>query len=150
MEKGAAYNYMMEKTAFNAQMLGQVADMAAGASKAGAVIAGITLSAGVLQGIYRQIQNDIRRKAIVEDLANYDPILKNVDKAKIKEWYATMMYYAPVMSADKQTAREVLTGFSRFDKVDLKTLKELADTELALAKGRSESILSKLLPQPKF
>ena len=150
MEYGPAYNYTMEKTAGIGSFLASAAaadpKQTANVLKAvgmGASAAGI--STILLKSLVNKIQNDMRRKAIIEDLATYDPILKNVDREQIKEWFATMYYYAPTMTADKNTVREILTGFARFGKIDLSTLKTLAETEEKLRKARNESPLSSLL-----
>lgn len=149
MEYGPAYNYTMEKTAG----VGKVLSVAAADPKLTANVlkaVGIGMSAAGISGtllktLINKIQNDMRRKAIIEDLATYDPILKNVDREQIKEWFATMYYYAPTMTADKNTVKEILTGFARFGKIDLSTLKTLAETEEKLRKARNESPMSSLL-----
>ena len=139
MEYGPAYNYTMEKTALNAETA------LATAKTIGTGLSMAALGTNVIKTLVNKIQNDMRRKAIIEDLATYDPILKNVDREQIKEWFATMYYYAPTMTADKNTVKEILTGFARFGKIDLSTLKTLAETEEKLRKARNESPMSSLL-----
>lgn len=53
--------------------------------------------------------------------------------------YATIYHFAPKVSLDKVAVREVLQGFARFGKVDLQTLKMLAETEKALADPQSKA-----------
>lgn len=149
MEYGSAYNYTMEKTAGIGNLLAaatadpkRTSEMMSVVGK-GLGMAGI--SAVVFKSIINKIQNDMRRKAIIEDLANYDPMLKNVDREQLKEWFATMYYYAPTMTADKNTVREILTGFARFGKVDLSTLKTLAETEEKLRKASGDSFLNSII-----
>ena len=144
MEHGSAYNYAMEKTANIGDQIAknpmQVATATLGA---------LGLGANVMKTLINKIQNDMRRKAIIEDLANYDPILKNVDREQLKEWFATMYFYAPSMTADKNTVKEVLTGFARFGKIDLPTLKTLSETEEKLRKSRSDSFIDYLISPVK-
>ena len=146
MKTGAAYEFAMEKTAF----LGLNADPTAfknAATGLSMFLGATALSANILTTIYRKISNDTRRKAIIEDLASNDIMLKEVDKDQLKEWYATMYYYAPTMTADKATVREVLQMFARFGKIDVKTLQLLTDTEDKLNKMKSDSFVTKLLPK---
>lgn len=53
------------------------------------------------------------------------------------EWYATIVHFAPTVSLDKNAVREILQGFARFGRVDLQTLKLLADTEKSMASDNS-------------
>lgn len=144
MENFNAYTYTMAKTANIASAVGNflarpdVSNGVKTVSTGLATAAGITaLSANLLSTIYNKIRNDTRRKAIIEDLAKSDPVLKEVDTNELQEWFGTMYYYAPTLTADKSTVREVLTGFARFGRIDLQTLKMLAETEEKLAKLKS-------------
>lgn len=92
-----------------------------------------------MKRVYDRINNDVRRKSLIEDIALTDPLLKTVDKAQLMEWYATIYHFAPKVSLDKVAVREVLQGFARFGKVDLQTLKMLAETEKALADPQSKA-----------
>ena len=142
-----AYDYAMTKTANISAMLQQAkpADVLKATSLA---VGGALLSANVLKSIYNKISNDMRRKAIIEDLASHDPMLNRVDREQLKEWYATMYYYAPTLTADKATVREVLGGFAQFGKVDLKTLQLLAETEAKMLNNQQNgSIFDRMLPK---
>lgn len=99
--------------------------------------AGIALSGLVMKKLVDKLNNDINRKALIENLAISDPVLKNVDKKQLLEWYATIYHCAPKLSLDKATVREVLTTFARFGKVDVQTLKTLAESEENIAKADS-------------
>lgn len=172
MSSNSAYDFMMEKVANLPAIVGQAAGQAAKspAATAGATsmlnkflshpqymkntalavstFAGISaLSANVLSTIYRKIDNDTRRKAVIEDLAAHDPVLSQQDSDKLKEWYATMHYYAPSLTQDKATVREILTGFARFGKVDPQTIKLLVDTEEKVNKLKNDSFVGKMLPK---
>lgn len=93
-------------------------------------IAGALISGGIILGkALNSIKNDIRRKSLLEDLHLNDPLLHEIDKAQLMEWYATIVHFAPTVSLDKNAVREVMHGFARFGRVDLQTLKMLADTE---------------------
>lgn len=107
--------------------------------------AGVILSALVLKTIYTKISNDLSRKRIIEDLSLNDPVLKSVPKKTLMEWYATMYAYAPTLTTDKQTVKEVLTNFARFGKIDLNTLKMLADTEKSLAAVNDNGVVKGLV-----
>lgn len=110
------------------------------------VLGTVGLSANIIRNIINKIQNDVRRKEIIEDLAAHDPVLSKVDKDQLKEWYATMYYYAPSMTVDKNTVREVLTGFARFGKIDIQTLKMLAETERTLFAREEQGVQSLFTP----
>lgn len=100
----------------------------------------------ILKSIYDKIQNDSRRKALLESVTSSDPVLKDVDKAKLLEWYATIYHYAPTVSLDKNSVRELLLQFARFGKVDMQTLKLLAETEKSLAEAdRNRSVWNKII-----
>lgn len=93
-------------------------------------VAGAAVTGSVVLGkVINKIKNDIRRKSLLEDLHLNDPLLHEIDKAQLMEWYATIVHFAPTVSLDKNAVREVMHGFARFGRVDLQTLKMLADTE---------------------
>ena len=103
-------------------------------------IAGALISGGIIVGkALNSIKNDIRRKSLLEDLYLNDPLLHEIDKAQLMEWYATIVHFAPTVSLDKNAVREVMHGFARFGRVDLQTLKMLADTEKSMTAGDSVS-----------
>lgn len=93
-----------------------------------------TIIAGyMLKQVIDKIKNDARKKRIIEDLSLNDPLLKEVDKQTLLQWYATMCYYAPTLANDKLTVTEILHTFARFGKIDFNTIKLLVDTEKATA-----------------
>ena len=74
-------------------------DSLASAAKAVGSIAPL-LNAGIVGGyalrqLIARLQNDTRRKAIIEDLSATDSMLKEVDRERLLEWYATIYHYAP-------------------------------------------------------
>jgi len=87
--------------------------------------------------VYNDIKNDYRRKALLKDLHDNDPVLKEVPEDTILEWYATIYNFAPRLSLDKNAVRELLQTFTRFGRVDLNTLQSIAKTEESMAKARS-------------
>lgn len=100
----------------------------------------------ILKSIYDKLQNDSRRKSLLESVTSSDPVLKDVDKAKLLEWYATIYHYAPTVSLDRNSVRELLLQFARFGKVDMQTLKLLAETEKSLVDAdRSRSVWNKII-----
>lgn len=100
----------------------------------GLSVAGAIVTGGLVIGkVINKIKNDIRRKSLLEDLRLNDPLLRDIDKAQLMEWYATIVHFAPTVSLDKNAVREILQGFARFGRVDLQTLKMLADTEKSMA-----------------
>jgi hypothetical protein len=95
------------------------------------------LALGALTGLqikqaYSKIQNDIRRKALIEDLIMHDPIIKEAPREKTLEYYATIYNIAPKISSEKPAVRELLQHFVKFGRIDLQTLKTLAETESKL------------------
>ena len=100
----------------------------------GLSVVGAIVTGGLAIGkVINKIKNDIRRKSLLEDLRLNDPLLRDIDKAQLMEWYATIVHFAPTVSLDKNAVREILQGFARFGRVDLQTLKMLADTEKSMA-----------------
>lgn len=77
----------------------------------------------------KNIKNDNTRKRLLAELQTSDPVLSQVDPDQLLEWYATIYHFAPNFSLDKAAVREVLQNFARFGRVDVNTLKMLADTE---------------------
>lgn len=103
--------------------------------------AGALISGGMLLNkMHSRLQNDMQRKSLIEDLHLNDPILKQVDKSQLIEWYATIMHFAPKFSLDKPAVREVLNSFAQYGRVDLNTLKMLAEVESSVAKASSGSM----------
>ena len=107
---------------------------------------GLSLISGfALAAKMRQLQNDTRRKAIIEDLCNTDPILKGADKKEILTYYATIYNMAPLVSLDKPTVRELLQNFIKFGRVDMQTIKTLTETEKNRAQnGRTDMGIKEL------
>ena len=87
--------------------------------------------------LINKINNDAQRKNIIMDLHLNDPVLKNIPEEQLLEWYATIYHFAPKFSLDKTSVREVLQNFARFGRVDVNTLKMLADTEKSMQQGSS-------------
>lgn len=126
----------MEKTALGFDSLKDIG----GAVKNVSNIIGLgTLGIYAANKLVSKIQNDTRRKALIEDLSRNDPILKEVDKVTLLQWYATIYHIAPQMSLDRVAVREILQQFARFGRVDLQTLKMMAETEAAIAEGSKGS-----------
>jgi hypothetical protein len=100
-----------------------------------AVKAAIAIVGGVFlfKRIVEKISNDITRKSIIEDLYLNDPIIKGLGKEQALAWYATIYHFSPTTSLDKVAVRELMQGFARVGRVDLQTLKTLAETEKSLS-----------------
>ena len=101
---------------------------------------GLTLGGVLIKKLIDNIRNDSNKKRIIEDLALNDPVLNEIDKPTLLEWYATICHYAPTLCTDKQTVSEILHNFARFGKVDMSTLKMLADTEKSLSASRDDGV----------
>ena len=64
----------------------------------GLSVAGAVVTGGVVLGkVINNIKNDIRRKSLLEDLHLNDPLLRDIDKAQLMEWYATIVHFAPTV-----------------------------------------------------
>ena len=92
----------------------------------------VTIGLSSFSTIKNKIQNDLRRKSLLEDLMQNDPIISKEDKDKVLQYYATIFHVAPHLSADKNTVRDLLRNFVTFDKVDLNSIKMLADAEKSM------------------
>jgi hypothetical protein len=119
--------------------IGQAEDFSKGLStlKTGIGLGTTLLAMGALTGMqlkqaYSRIQNDVRRKAMIEDLILNDMIIKEAPREQVLEWYATIYNIAPKVSAEKPAVRELLQHFVKFGRIDLQTLKTLAETESKL------------------
>ena len=84
-----------------------------------------------------KLQNDTRRKAIIEDLYQNDPIIKNADREEVIQYYATIMSIAPSVSLDKNIVRELMQNFVKFGRVDIQTIKTLSETERSISQSKS-------------
>lgn len=131
---GLIKRYSIEKSA------GDIKDMISIGGAAAKIGVGIVLTGAVIKQIIDKINNDANKKRIIEDIALNDPTLKSIDKKKLMEWYATINYYAPTLANDKHTVSEVLRQFAMFGKIDINTLKMLADTEKSVSATHTSSI----------
>jgi len=95
----------------------------------GAFGSGAALGTIAYDRIKRKIENEPRRRAILEDLSTNDPIISEADPEKVLQYYATIYNFAPEIALDKNTVQELLHHFIRFGRIDLQTLKTLAETE---------------------
>lgn len=153
-------NYGLQKTANAAA--GSAAQAATGFWQRAATVANnaglmskmtlSTIGAGfAIKRVIDKIRNDINKKRLLEDLALNNPVLKQVPKDTLVEWYASICLYAPRLCTDKHTVAEVLQNFARFGKVDINTLKMLAETDSKVTsslKNERESVFGalKLVP----
>lgn len=104
----------------------------------GLIVAGASLLKGGI-GYINELRNDTKRKALIEDLIKTDPVLKDVDHDQLMEWYATIYHFAPKFSLDRSAVREVLQNFARFGRLDINTIKMIADTEKSTADAKSKT-----------
>lgn len=106
-----------------------------------AKLTGGLVSTGILTGYLaqkavRDLMNRHDRKAMIEDLCMSDSIIGQADPERVKEFYATIHHIAPSISGDKNVVRELLQNFIKFDRVDLNSVKALADTHKSMTQGR--------------
>lgn len=121
-----AYKYVMNKYASWGNAMSAIKDtMIVGGMAATALMAG--------GSIVNKLNNDTRRKALIEDLARNDTILRQVPKDKLIAWYGVIYQYGPKTSLNKEVTRDLLQTFARFGRVDMPTLKTIAETEKAMA-----------------
>lgn len=139
--------FAMQKTA---GIIGNVGSQIAGGfagglddiAKAGAISAG-ALTATLLGGFGAQkvidaASNSITRKALLEDLVLNDPIISQADEDQVKQYFATIHHLAPKLSQDKNIVRELLQNFIKFGRVDLASIKALADTQKSMIQGQEK------------
>lgn len=142
------YDHVMSKTAnyvtnaFNA--LGDKNTSAALGSMGKLFAAGGLMAYGVNQ-LMTKLQNDTRRKALIDDLITNDPILKSAGKQQVMEFYLTIMQVAPSISLDRNIVKELLQNFVKFGRIDINTIKTLAEIEKTHSQTTSSSLLSKLI-----
>ena len=136
-----AYDYVMRSALEKQADVKEVLDQGLALGK----YVGPLVSGGLLlKSLYAKISNDVRRKALIEDLRLNDPMLRKVDPAQLMEWYATIYHFSPKASLDKSAVRELLRSFVTFGKVDLQTLKLLTETEKNLT-PKTKSLWSELV-----
>lgn len=98
----------------------------------------LAIGAGLaLKSFINKIQNDTRRKAIIEDLMLTDPILKDAPKDQVLSFYATLNNVAPSIAVDKNAVREMLQHWVKFGTVDIAQIKMLAETQKTIHDNQS-------------
>ncbi len=91
-------------------------------------------SAGLgMKAVINKIQNDTRRSAIIQDLIETDPVLKEADPDQVMEYYAMIYRVAPRLSLEKLAVKELLQNFIKFGRVDIQSIKMIAETEHKLS-----------------
>jgi hypothetical protein len=132
-----AYLVGLEKTAkFSSDTVNRVVEF----NRKMLPVAGMTaLASHSLRSILRKIQNDTRRKALIEDLMSHDPIIKEAPKEEVLEYYATIYNLAPTVSLEKPVVRELLQHFVKFGRIDISTIKTLTDTEGKAQRRKQQS-----------
>jgi hypothetical protein len=136
----------LTKTAGMFSQIGQTIKKDLGSKKVpeimdAAKLTGGLASTGILAGYLaskavKNLMNQHDRKALVEDLCMNDAIIRQADPERVKEFYATIHHIAPSISNDKNVVRELLQNFIKFDRVDLNSVKALADTHKSMTQGR--------------
>lgn len=96
------------------------------------------LGAGILlKNVYDRIQNDTRRKALIEDLMLTDPIISKAPKDQVMSYYATINNVAPHVAVDKNVTKNLLHHFISFGTIAPDTIKMLAETNASIDKNKS-------------
>jgi len=135
----AGLNSGVAKDAYAAAgQLGNIVGKAGiGAAKA---TVGIALGVWGAKKIIDGLMNDHTRKALLEDLLLNDIIISQADPEKVKSFYATIHHLAPKLSGDKNIVRELLQNFVKFDRVDMNSIKAMADTQKSMSNGDTSLI----------
>jgi len=113
----------------------KIDDVATAAKLSGGLAAAAVIGGWGIKKVIDKISNDYKRKALLEDLILNDPILKQEDPNRVKEYYATIYMAAPDISADKSVVRELLRTFVKFGRVDINSINLLVDTQQKYIKG---------------
>ena len=98
------------------------------AGKGAMALAGGLMVGGMLKSTFDAIKRDSKAKQVFESLS-HDPMLSKIDSGTLAEWFAAIYHYSPTAASDKATAKELMHQFSTFGKVDIQTLKTLAEIE---------------------
>ena len=93
-----------------------------------AVLTGGLLAGGLVRSTYNAIKQDNKARQVFEMLTR-DPQLSRIDPGTLAEWFAAIYHYSPTAATDRATAKELMHQFATFGKVDLQTLKTLAEIE---------------------
>ena len=110
-------------------------EVATAAKLSGGLAAAAVIGGWGINKVINKISNDFKRRALLEDLILNDPILKQEDPNRVKEYYATIYMAAPDISADKTVVRELLRTFVKFGRVDINSINLLVDTQQKYVKG---------------
>lgn len=102
-------------------------------------VGSLVMGGAAIAKAIKEVNNDVRRKRLITELHTTDPILSGLPPEQILEWYATIYHFAPHFSLDKSAVKEVLQNFARFGRVDVNTLKMLADTEKSTQQASKDS-----------
>lgn len=107
-----------------------------------AVATGVILSSYVIKSLISKVLNNAHCKAIIDDMKMNDPVLKNVDKATLLEWYATIYHFSPSYAKDKNAVRAMMLEFARHGKIDVAMLKTLTGMEKDVAASTKSNLES--------
>jgi hypothetical protein len=139
---GKGFDFAMSKTAgvwgaiqdgFSSNDLGRNMD----ATKLlGGYATSAVLGAYGMKKVIDGILNDRSRWGMLEDLMMNDGIISKAEPQRVKEFYATIHHLAPSISGDKNVVRELLQNFVKFDRVDINSVKALADTQKSFTSGQ--------------
>lgn len=102
-------------------------------------VGSLVMGGAAIAKAVKEVKNDVRRKRLITELHTTDPVLSELPPEQILEWYATIYNFAPHFSLDKSAVKEVLQNFARFGRVDVNTLKMLADTEKSTQQAAAAS-----------
>lgn len=102
-------------------------------------VGSLVMGGAAIAKAVKEVKNDMRRKRLITELHTTDPVLSELPPEQILEWYATIYNFAPHFSLDKSAVKEVLQNFARFGRVDVNTLKMLADTEKSTQQAAAAS-----------
>ena len=100
---------------------------------------GVTsLVKGIMSSPKNLVIDSHKRKSILEQLRNEDPLIKKIPMKQALEAYHTMVEASPILSKDKNAVKSYLRSVAMAPEggVDWNTIKGLADTESSLRKAK--------------
>ena len=136
---------MITKKAYIGQQLYNSVRDQVGRSGLGVPVIGTVVAGHIASKAIRAIQNNTRKKALIEDLMMTDPIIKNADKSEVLQYYAVIDSMSPSLALEKPAVKELLQTFVRFGRVDINTLKMLAETEKNKVQSKNTDMAENVL-----
>lgn len=93
------------------------------------VVGGTLLGGWALAAAVKKIRTSTVKQALIEDLMRNDPVISDEEPDTVLSYYATINTLAPDIAKDKNAVRELLQNFIKFGRIDMQSIKTLAEIQ---------------------